>query len=167
MLSEKIISMTNNQIKKEFESAYLYLQIANYYESKGLNGFANWFKIQSTEEESHAMKFYQYLHDNEADVVLQSIDFPKKNYSDFEEPLEDSLIHEQEITEDINKIFGQAMSENDYRTKNFLEWFVQEQLEEEVTANALLDKIQLFGKTPGSLYLLDRELGKRKPVMEA
>lgn len=162
MLSEKIISMTNEQIKKEFYSAYLYLAIANFYEENGLCGFANWFIIQAEEEEKHAMKFCKYLHDNNAKVTLYSISAPNIKFDEFEDPLELSYRHEKEVTASINSIYAQADSEKDYRTKNFLQWFIEEQFEEEVSVKNFYDKVCFFGSTPEGLYKLDKEFGKRE-----
>lgn len=162
MLSEKIISMTNEQIKKELYSAYLYLAIANFYEENGLCGFANWFIIQAKEEEDHAMRFCKYLHENNAKITLFSIPSPNVKFNEFEDPLELSYRHEQEVTESINRIFAQAEVEKDYRTKNFLQWFIEEQLEEEVSAKTLYDKVCFFGSTPEGLYKLDKECKKRR-----
>lgn len=162
MLSEKIISMTNEQIKKEFESAYLYLEIASFYEEHNLCGFANWFLVQAKEEQEHAIRFYNYLHDNEAPVTFFAITPPEVKFIDFTMPLSKSLSHEQYVTSSINEIYAQADSEKDYRTMDFLDWFIKEQQEEEVNARNLIEQMRLFGKTPEGLYELDKKYGKRE-----
>lgn len=161
MLSDKIISMTEDQIKKEFESAYLYLEIASFYEENGLSGFAGWFLAQAKEEEEHAMRFYTFLHDNQASISFFPIEPPKAKYTDFSKPLFDSYEHEKFITNSINSIYTQAINEKDYRTQEFLDWFIEEQQEEEANAQKLVEKYHLFGKTADGLYELNKEFGKR------
>lgn len=162
MLSEKIISLMNEQINKEFYSAYLYFNFANFYEAKGLTGFASWFKIQAKEEQAHGMLFYKFLQDNDAAVNLKEISAPKHKLENLEEPLIASLNHEKYVTASINKIYAQAFEEKDYRSMEFLTWFIKEQAEEEASAQALITKMQLFGSSCEGLYVLNAELGKRK-----
>ena len=161
MLNKKIISLMNEQINKEFYSAYLYLDFANFYEAKGLLGFSSWFRIQAKEEQDHGLMFYQYLQNNNATVELKQISAPSHNCEKIEEPLYESLKHEQYVTESINKIFAQALDDKDYRSMEFLNWFIKEQSEEENSAQTLITKMKLYGSDCKGLYMLDNELGLR------
>ena len=152
----------NEQINKEFYSAYLYFSFANFYEAKGLMGFASWFKIQAKEEQAHGMMFYQFLQDNDSSVSLKEISAPNPKFETLEEPLVASLNHEKYVTASINKIYAQATEEKDYRSVEFLTWFIKEQAEEEASAQALITKMQLFGSSCEGLYMLNAELGRRK-----
>ena len=161
MLDKKVTELLNQQINKEFYSAYLYLDIANYYESMNLDGFANWFKIQAQEERDHAMLMYQYLHNNNAKVTLEAISKPEKVFSDKASPLKATLEHEIFVTSLINRIYAAADEKKDFRTMQFLDWFVKEQGEEEKSAMDLIAKMELFGDDAKSLYLVNSELGAR------
>lgn len=161
MLDKKVADLLNNQVNKEFYSAYLYLDMANYYESISLDGFANWFKIQAQEERDHAMLMYQYLQNNSAKVTLEAIAKPDKVFADKMAPLKATLEHEIFVTSLINTIYGAAYDKKDFRTMQFLDWFVKEQGEEEKNANDLISKMELFGDDAKSLYMLNTELGAR------
>ena len=161
MLHEKIIHQINEQINKEFFSAYLYLEISNYYQEQGLDGFANWYNIQAQEERDHAMLFLKYLQNNSAKVVLKAIDEPKTSFSDMLSPAKAALAHEEFVTSSIHSIYDEAYQVKDFRTMQFLDWFIKEQGEEETTADGVIKKIELFGSDPKGLYLLDQELATR------
>ncbi len=161
MNNEKVSNLLNDQVKKEFYSAYLYLDMSNYYTEQGLDGFANWFRIQAQEERDHAMLFMQYMQNNNLKVTLQAIDSPVKEYSSTMEPLTESLKHEEYVTESIHTIYDAAFSVKDFRTMQFLDWFVKEQGEEEKNATDLIRKMELYGDDSKSLYMLDQELGAR------
>lgn len=161
MLHEKIIDQINEQINKEFFSAYLYLEISNYYQEQGLDGFANWYNIQAQEERDHAMLFLKYLQNNSAKVVLKAIDEPKTSFSDMLSPAKAALAHEEFVTASIHSIYDEAYQVKDFRTMQFLDWFIKEQGEEETTADGVIKKIELFGSDPKGLYLLDQELATR------
>ena len=161
MLNAKVRELLNDQINKEFYSAYLYLDFSNYYERVGLDGFANWYKVQAQEERDHAMMFYQYLQDHGELVELDAIGKPDKVFSDNMGPLKAALEHERYVTALINDIYGAAYDVRDFRTMQFLDWFVKEQGEEEKTASDLITKMELFGNDPKSLYMLNSELGGR------
>lgn len=161
MLDEKVAQLINEQVNKEFYSAYLYLDFANYYESKGLAGFANWYKIQAQEERDHALLFYQYLHNNNATVTLEAIGKPDVPLNSLMDPLKAGLEHEVYVTSLIHNIYAAAQEVNDFRTMQFLDWFVKEQGEEETNANDLITKMELFGTDPKALYLLDSEMAAR------
>ena len=161
MLNKKVAALLNEQINKEFYSAYLYLDFANFYADKGLDGFANWYQIQAQEERDHAMLFYQYLHNNNETVTLEAISKPDIKMDALMDPLKAALAHEEFVTESIHTIYAAAQKVHDYRTMQFLDWFVKEQGEEETNANGLITKMELFGSDPKGLYMLDNELGAR------
>lgn len=160
-MKENIVALLNSQINKEFYSEYLYLDFANFFMEKGLTGFANWYNIQAQEERDHAILLVQYLHNNGAKVVFEAIDKPYDCGDDGLKVLKAAYAHEKEITASINNIYGEAVEVKDYRTLQFLDWFIKEQGEEEATADELVKKMELFGSDPKGLYLLDKELGQR------
>lgn len=161
MLDKKIAELINRQINKEFYSAYLYLDFSNFYVEKGLNGFANWYKVQAQEERDHAMLMIQYLQNNDMSVILQAIDKPHTNLKENMDVLKTGLAHERQVTRLIHNIYDAAYSAKDFRTTQFLDWFVKEQGEEETSASDLVKKMELFGSDPKSLYLLDAEMAAR------
>ncbi len=161
MLDKTIVKLLNEQINKEFFSAYLYLDFANYYADNNLNGYENWFLVQAKEEESHAMLIRQYLLNNAESVVSSAIAAPDATYSDFRDPLVKSLEHEQYVTASINNIYEAATKVKDFRTIEFLNWFIKEQGEEEMNAEDNINKYDLFGKDPKGLYMLDAEMKTR------
>ncbi|NBK23625.1 MAG: ferritin [Spirochaetia bacterium] len=161
MIDKKIVTLINEQINKEFFSAYLYLDMANFYAHKGLVGYENWFKVQAQEEMAHALLFRQYLINNGYAVVSPAIGDPTKKYEDNKAPLLEALKHEQYVTASINTIYEQAVLLKDYRTLQFLDWFVKEQGEEEMNAQDNIQKYDLFASDPKGLYLLDKELSAR------
>lgn len=161
MLDKKIVELLNQQVNKEFYSAYLYLDFSNYYYDKGLDGFGNWYKVQAQEERDHAMLFIQYLQNNGERVVLEIIEKPGINCESPKSVLAEGLKHEQYVTSLIHNLYDAAYSVKDFRTMQFLDWFVKEQGEEENNADDLIKKFELFGDDPKSLYLLDNELASR------
>ena len=161
MMNEKVHELLNQQINKEFYSAYLYLDFSNYFEEVGLDGFANWYKIQAQDERDHAMLFYQYLQNENQKVTLEAIAKPDKTFSSHMDVLKAGLEHEEYVTSFINDIYAAAYNVKDFRTMQFLDWFVKEQGEEETNANDLITKMELFGSDPKSLYMLNQELAAR------
>ncbi|HML36294.1 MAG TPA: ferritin [Bacillota bacterium] len=161
MLSKEVVKLLNEQVNKEFFSAYLYLDMSNYYGSKNLNGFANWFKVQAQEERDHAFLFMTYLANNNEDIQLTAIDGPGKKYGDLKAPLTDALDHEKFVTASINNIYEEATKQKDYRTLQLLNWFIMEQGEEEKNAEDLIQRYDLFGTDAKGLYLLDAEMAAR------
>ena len=161
MLKKEVAALLEQQINKEFYSAYLYLDMSNDYYSKNLDGFGNWFKIQAQEERDHAMLFLTYLQNNGECPKLGAIDAPDKVYESFRDPLAASLVHEEYVTSLINAIYAEAMKANDFRTLQFLDWFVKEQGEEEKNANDLLGRFDLFASDVKGLYALDAEMAAR------
>lgn len=161
MLEKKVVELLNQQINKEFYSAYLYLDFSNYYYDEGLDGFGSWYRVQAQEERDHAMLFVQYLLNNGEKIVLDAIDKPAINITSAKQILEEGYKHEQYVTGLIHTIYDAAYSVKDFRTMQFLDWFVKEQGEEETNAEGLIKKYELFGDDPKSLYMLDQELGAR------
>ena len=161
MLDRKVAKLLNEQITKELYSAYLYLDFSVYYESEGLDGFANWYMIQAQEERDHAMLFLRYLQNNGEKVDLGTIDKPDIVLENLMDPLKAGFEHEQYVTSLINDIYGAAYDVKDFRTMQFLDWFVKEQLEEEKNADDMIKKMELFGSDPKGLYSLDAEYAAR------
>ncbi len=160
-MNEKVAALLNQQINKELYSAYLYLDMANYYIDLDLDGFGNWYTIQAQEERDHAMLFLKYMQNNGLKVTLEAIDKPNKVFEKPNEPLLAGLEHEKYVTSLINDIYDAAYSVKDFRTMQFLDWFVKEQGEEEQNADSLIKKYELFGSDPKGLYLFNQELGAR------
>ena len=160
-MNEKVSALLNDQINKEFYSAYLYLDMANFYAQKGLDGFSNWYEIQAKEEQDHAMLIYQYLHNNNEKVTLEAIAKPDKTFTTLLDPLTAGLAHEQYVTSLINNIYTAAQEVKDFRTTQFLDWFIKEQGEEEKNSSDQITKMELFGDDARSLYMLNEELKSR------
>jgi len=161
MASKKMMDSLNNHLNEELYSSYLYLSMSAYFEAKNLKGFANWFKIQSQEEYGHGMKFYSFIQQVGGKVTLKAIKAPKITWKSFMEVFAETLAHEKHITGLINKLVGQAIQEKDYATNNFLQWFVNEQVEEEATVEEIINKLEMIGDAKSGLFMMDRELGAR------
>lgn len=160
-MNEKVLKLLNEQINKEFYSAYLYLDFANYFAKEGLDGFENWYRVQAKEEQDHAMMFYQYLQDNGEDIVFESIKKPDLEKDNHIMVLKKALQHEKYITSSINTIYAAAYEIKDFRTMQMLDWFIKEQGEEEKNASDLITKMELFGGDSKALYMLNNELKTR------
>ena len=160
-MDKKVAGLLNDQINKELYSAYLYLDMANFYDEKGLDGFANWYEIQAKEEQDHAMLIYQYLHNNNEKVTLEAIAKPDKTFTTLLDPLTAGLAHEQYVTSLINNIYTAAQEVKDFRTTQFLDWFIKEQGEEEKNSSDQITKMELFGDDARRLYMLNEELKSR------
>ncbi len=161
MLSEKMLNALNEQLNKELFSAYFYFGIAAYFKERSLDGFASWMEAQAEEELGHALRFYDYIFDRGGRVELERIEKPKQ---EFESPLkafEAVYLHEVGVTQSIFKLVDLAKEENDHATYNFLQWFVQEQVEEEASTKTIVDKLKIIGDSPQGIFMLDRELGAR------
>lgn len=161
MFNQKVAALLNEQVNKEFYSAYLYLDMSNYFSRKGLDGFANWYKVQAQEERDHAMLFYQYMLNEDLVVTLDAIAKPDKVFNSNMDVLKAGLEHEIFVTESINTIYAAAYEAKDFRTMQFLDWFVKEQGEEETNARDLINKAEIFGNDPKSLYMMNQELAAR------
>lgn len=160
-MDKKVYELINDQINKELYSAYLYLSFADYYEEEGLDGYANWYMIQAQEERDHALIFRNYLHENGERVKLLAIDMPDRTFTNFLEPLEAGLEHEKYVTSLINDIYAAAIEAKDYRAMKFLDWFIEEQMEEEDNADDMITKMKLFGSDAKALYDLDQQYAAR------
>lgn len=161
MLSKKLEAALNAQINAEFWSAYLYLSMSAYFAADGKAGFANWFEIQFKEEQDHAMKFFKYVVERGGKVELKPIE---EVTLEWESPLaafKDTLKHEQIVTGLINDLVSLAKDEKDYATESFLKWFVDEQVEEESTAQGFIDALEMIKDNGFGIYTLDKELGGR------
>ena len=160
-MNNKIAELLNDQINKEFYSAYLYLDMANYYDELDLDGYANYYMIQAQEERDHALLFMKYMQINGLKVTLKAIDKPDKVFNSVLDPLEIAAEHERYVTDLINNIYHEAQLDKDYRAMKFLDWFVDEQMEEEDSADKMISRYKLFGSDPKGLYLLDQEYAAR------
>lgn len=160
-MNNQVTQLLNEQINKELYSAYLYLDFAVYYEEQGLTGYANWFNIQAQEERDHALLFMKYMHNNSLKVTLEAIAKPDVAVNNFLDPLTESLKHEKYVTDSINTIYEAAVEAKDYRTMKFLDWFIEEQGEEETNAETNIQNFELFGGTPQGLYSLNAEMAAR------
>ena len=161
MIHENVAQLLNAQINKEFYSAYLYLEFSNFYKEQGLDGYANWYQIQAQEERDHAILFMQYMQNNNLKVTLEAIDKPDADLKDKMDPLKKGLEHEQYVTELIHAIYAAAYEDKDFRTMQFLDWFVKEQGEEETNATDMITKMEIFGTDAKGLYMLDQEMASR------
>ncbi|MBQ8636744.1 MAG: ferritin [Clostridia bacterium] len=161
MLDKKVAELINEQVNKELYSAYLYLDFSIFYEAQGLDGFANWYMVQAQEERDHAMLFLKYLQNNGEKVTLDTVAKPDKELKVLMDPLKFGFEHEQYVTSLINDIYAAAYDVKDFRTMQFLDWFVKEQLEEEKNADDMIKKMELFGNDSKGLYSLDSEYAAR------
>ncbi|MDY0275670.1 MAG: ferritin [Desulfomicrobium sp.] len=161
MLSPKIEKALNAQINAELFSSYLYLAMVAYFQDTNLSGFAHWMTLQSQEETSHGMKFFQHIIERGGRVTLEVIDRPQFEWKSPLEAMEAALEHEIYITKRINDLVDLAMDEKDHATASFLQWFVDEQVEEEDNANGIVQKLRMIGDHPGGLFMLDRDMGSR------
>lgn len=161
MLNQKIQDAFNKQINAELYSSYLYLSMAAYFESVSLKGFANWMRCQAQEEILHAMKFYSYVAERGGNVKLEAIDGPPTNWGSPLHAFQDAYAHEQKVTALINGLVDLAVQERDHASNAFLQWFVTEQVEEEASADEVIQQLKLAGDQGGGLFMIDRELGQR------
>lgn len=162
VINQKIESALNKQINEEFFSSYLYLSMSAYFDSKNLQGFANWMSIQSQEEYQHAMKIYDYLMLKGGTVKLDQIGKPKTEWKNPLEVFTETLEHEQHISKCIYDIIDLALEVKDHATHSFFQWFVTEQVEEEATVMKIVEDLKLIGENSNGIFLLDRELGTRQ-----
>ena len=166
MLNPRIQEAINEQINAEIWSAYMYLSMSAYFSSEGLNGFANWMKVQWQEELSHAMKFFDYMVERGTKPVLKPIEGVPDKWNGPLHVMEETLKHEQHVTSLINNIMDVAIEEKDHATKSMLQWFIDEQVEEEASAEELIDSLKLIGDKGQGLFMLDKELKGRVFVDE-
>ena len=161
-MKKNLLKEMNVQINKEIFSAYLYLSMAAYFDNKNLGGFAFWMEKQAEEEMEHAMKFYHFINEIGERVVLDAISKPESDFGAPVEIFKKVLEHEQYVTSRIHLLYGMAVEEKDYATQVFLQWFVEEQVEEEDHASDILEKLKLAGESGNALLMLDKVSGERK-----
>jgi len=161
MLDEKMQTALNKQMNAELYSSYLYLSMSAYFQSISLPGFANWLRIQAQEELVHAMKFYDFINERGGRVMLQPVEGPPTEWSSPLDVFENTYKHEQKVTSLINDLVNLAVKEGDHATNIFLQWFVTEQVEEESSADEVVQKLKLMGDAKGGLFMLDREMAQR------
>ena len=162
MISKSLQSALNEQINFELFSAYLYLSMSAHFETQNLSGFASWMHVQYQEETGHAMKFYKYMFDRNGVVTLKAIAQPTTKFKTPADIFEQVLEHEQKVTSLINKLYELAAKEKDYAAQSFLQWFINEQVEEEKNATDIINMLKMIGDSPVSLMMADRQLGARK-----
>jgi len=161
MLNEKVEQGINDQINAELYSAYLYYSMAAYFEGLSLKGFSHWMRVQALEEMTHVQKFFEYLNDRSGRVVLMPIEAPASEWGSPLQVFEQVYAHEVQVTGLINKLMDLVLGISDHASSSFLQWFVGEQVEEEASADEVLQKLKLVDKTEGGLFLLDQEMDKR------
>ncbi|RLB01275.1 MAG: ferritin [Deltaproteobacteria bacterium] len=161
MIKKSIEKALNEQINAELYSSYLYLSMSSYFHSVNLPGFANWMRTQALEELVHADKLYNFVIERGGRVILASIDAPPKEWNAPLDAFEGVYKHEQKVTSLINNLVDLAIKENDHATNIFLQWFVTEQVEEEASADEVVQKLKLTGGQGNSLFMLDKELSQR------
>jgi ferritin len=161
MLSKKMGDALNTQVNAELYSAYLYLAMSSHFDSVNLSGFANWMRVQVQEELAHAMKFYDFIVERGARVLLTRVDGPETEWDSPLAVFEATYAHECKVTGLINELVNLAISEKDHAANAFLQWFVTEQVEEEASADAVVQKLKLVKNAPEGLFMLDKELGQR------
>lgn len=162
MINKTIQDAINNQIAMEFYSSYIYLSMSAHFEAANLPGFAHWMRLQSGEENLHAMKLFDFINSRGGQVVLQALPQPPVEFGSPLEVLQKALEHEQKVSASINQLYGLAAKENDYASVVMLQWFVNEQVEEEKTATAIVEQLKLIANDGPALLLMDRELGARQ-----
>ena len=163
MFTKKMHIAMNDQIHHELESAYIYLSMASYFESGNFPGFAHWMKMQFDEEMIHTFRFYDYIHSRGEKVILQAIGEPPAEYDSPLDAFETSLAHEKKITNDIHNLYALAMEEKDYPSLSFLQWFIDEQVEEEEHVGEVVENVKRVSGVDHAMLMLDRELGQRPP----
>ncbi len=161
MVNKKIEGALNQQLNAELYSSYLYLSMSAYFQSINLPGFANWMRVQAQEELVHAMKFYDFINERGGRVMLQEVKAPPTEWSSPHDVFENAYKHEQKVTGLINDLVNLAVGERDHATNIFLQWFVTEQVEEEASADEVVQKLKLVGDDNAGLFMLDGEMGQR------
>lgn len=157
----KLNDAINEQYNFEIESAYIYISMAHYVEEKGMSGFANFFKQQAKEELGHAAKFSDYLFSIDVRPTLKEIPQPQTDFGNFTDTFRAAYEHEQEVTRRINKLYDISVEDNDHKATSMLQWYIDEQVEEEDTFRTLIEKLERINESWAGLYLLDEKLGQR------
>lgn len=166
MLSQEMQDALNKQINEELFSAYLYASMSSHFEFTSMKGFAKWMSVQSKEEEAHAQRIINYMHNRGAKVVRTAIAAPQTEWPSPLALFEDAYKHECHISACINRLASQAIKESDHATHALMEWFVVEQVEEEANADQMVQQLRMAGDSAAALLLLDREVGQRAPAKE-
>ena len=161
MISKKMEDALNEQVNAELYSAYLYLSMESYFKAQNLNGFANWMRVQTQEEVTHAMKIYEFINERGGRVKLKAIEGPQTEWDSALAVFNAVYEHEQKVTSLINNLVDLAIKEKDHATNSFLQWFVNEQVEEEASADGIVQQLKMMENAPGGMFMLDRELGQR------
>lgn len=160
-MNQELEKALNEQLKWESYSGYLYLSMAAYFDDLGLEGFSHWMKAQTAEEFMHAMKFYKFINERDGRVKLEEIPAPPSSWESPEKVFEFAYLHEKEVTRRIHNLMSLAKKLEDYPIENFLQWFVEEQVEEENSFKTILNKLRLIKDNPQGLFYLDKELATR------
>ncbi len=164
MLSKDLEGALNEHLGAELYAAHLYLAMSAYLESLNLPGAAHWMRTQAQEENAHAMRFYRYVFDRGGRVTIGAIEEPPSDFGSALGTFEQALEHERTVSERIQKLYGLATDEQDYATQSFLQWFVNEQVEEEAAASKIVEDLRMIGDDKPALLVLDRELAGRQPA---
>ena len=162
MMSKTMQDALNEQMKQEFYSSYLYLSMSAFCDRANLPGLARWMRAQAQEETEHAMRIFDHILDRGGTVELQELGRPPADFTSPREVFDQAHKHEQQVTASINQVYGLAVDERDFASRVFLDWFVQEQVEEEKTSGLLAEQLRMVGEDRPGLLMLDRELGQRK-----
>lgn len=161
MISKKMEEALNEQVNAELYSSYLYLSMESFFKTQNLNGFANWMRIQTQEEVMHAMKMYDFINERGGRVLLKAIEGPQTEWDSTLAVFKAVSEHEQKVTGLINNLVDLAITEKDHATNSFLQWFVNEQVEEEASADEIVQQLKMMENAPGGIFMFDRELGQR------
>jgi ferritin len=165
MLPKKVEEILNVQVEKEDYSSQLYLAMASWAENKGMEGVAGWLYAQSEEERLHMLKLVKYINERDGVAVIQGMETPPSDFKDVFSMFDQVLEHEKYISASINEIVAVCIAENDFTTQNWIQWFVNEQIEEEASVRAIIDKLNLVGKN--NLYMFDRDIMSTRGAGEA
>ena len=161
MISKKMEDALNEQVNAELYSAYMYLSMESYFKAQNLNGFANWMRVQTQEEVAHATKIYDFINERGGRAILKAIEGPPTEWDSALAVFMAAYEHEQKVTGLINNLVDLAIKEKDHATNSFLQWFVNEQVEEEASADGIVQQLKMMENAPGGMFMLDRELGQR------
>ena len=161
LLTGKVLTALNEQIKDELYAAYLYLAMAGYFKNMNLDGFARWFDLQRQEEINHGLKIFDYIYDRGAKAELKQLAAPPMSFSSPLDVAQQAFDHEREVTEKINDLYELAVQEKDYQTQALLQWFISEQIEEEKSALTIVERLKMVGGEAAALFMLDHEMGSR------
>ena len=163
MLSQRMQDALNQQIEREFYSSFVYLAMSAHFEHGNLPGLARWMRLQASEEHGHAMKIFDHILDRGGRVAMPAIAMPPAKFDSTLSVFEQALLHERAVTRSIHDLYELAVQERDYPARVFLDWFVNEQVEEEKSAELVVEQLKMIGDDQPALLLLDRELGQRQP----